>query len=670
MPDYSWADDSLLDYLARSASPLWATTDINTSNLFLDAATETTPAHDNSFEEDLLDNFSTTFDDGDFDMTTPHPSMESRTFETSQTNDFTEYELEVGFVGRSVQKRVRSRLSRKQTDILNQWLLQHDEPYPTRGDKSTLSKQTGLTVNQISFWFARTRQRKLQRVNTHANHLSLSSGAFPQYSQPRKALQASMNFLKSCPSNKSLPHTKVPFAKDNSRRPRAQSLPVRYPLKYLVQHEIFKSGYNHPNRVSMDVAPSQENEPSLELPDNTNKLYDYDLRQDVEFKTAFIMDWLMNMTENDQALTSKNTFTYHTKTASGEFAGWAVEPDIHRFDWMQHLTKCKRRLFRALRSVQLDEDKERDEPKLHPYQIRRSRLEDLFDLPHRQPSEVSSNAPSNARSGSPAGSYMSFGSRKGRRQSFTRMPRSRGNSVGRVANVDQSTGWKSPETVEAASGLEGQESWPAELKNESREVPRSARSSSSRDSKSPPSVDTNNFKVPKRRPYQCTYCLSRFGTPFAWKRHEESTHMPQKQWICGPLEQSSVIVCPLCPVNTDVCLHGFDKCWAKPKESRTFFRRDALKQHFSVVHRYSNEPLPGGRAAFDAWSEPVDSNAYDLTCHFCGHVNQDWDQRAKHIIAHFKEGMTMDDWRKAKRTRSSWQWDTDFTFGGLGVDGH
>ncbi|KAI1497718.1 hypothetical protein F5X99DRAFT_395861 [Biscogniauxia marginata] len=161
------------------------------------------------------------------------------------------------------------------------------------------------------------------------------------------------------------------------------------------------------------------------------------------------------------------------------------------------------------------------------------------------------------------------------------------------------------------------------------------------------------------RKYRCTFCHAPFAKRFTWKRHEESVHAPQQQWICAPLgtksrEVESRSACPLCtnvymryPSFSSLlgeCPHHFDKCWQTPVKERTFFRQDALRQHIKGVHCRSNAEITIlAKLDLRNWMYAVDKE-YDLTCHFCGCSNQSWAERAQHILAHFDEGITIENW--------------------------
>mmetsp|Transcript_1155 Transcript_1155/g.1586 ORF Transcript_1155/g.1586 Transcript_1155/m.1586 type:complete len:283 (+) Transcript_1155:130-978(+) len=57
----------------------------------------------------------------------------------------------------------RGNLPKAATNLLKKWIFDHlFHPYPTEEEKTTLSIQTGLSLNQISNWFINARRRILQ----------------------------------------------------------------------------------------------------------------------------------------------------------------------------------------------------------------------------------------------------------------------------------------------------------------------------------------------------------------------------------------------------------------------------------------------------------------------------------------------------------------------------
>lgn len=64
----------------------------------------------------------------------------------------TQYIAEIG--------RKKKKLPQRATKLLNEWFEQHlDHPYPTEGEKRTLSARCDITVEQVSRWFANKRTR-------------------------------------------------------------------------------------------------------------------------------------------------------------------------------------------------------------------------------------------------------------------------------------------------------------------------------------------------------------------------------------------------------------------------------------------------------------------------------------------------------------------------------
>ncbi|KAH3701281.1 hypothetical protein DPMN_076264 [Dreissena polymorpha] len=55
-------------------------------------------------------------------------------------------------------------LPKEAVAIMLDWLRQHkDNPYPNDDEKAMLIKQTGLTINQINYWFTNARRRILPK---------------------------------------------------------------------------------------------------------------------------------------------------------------------------------------------------------------------------------------------------------------------------------------------------------------------------------------------------------------------------------------------------------------------------------------------------------------------------------------------------------------------------
>lgn len=147
--------------------------------------------------------------------------------------------------------------------------------------------------------------------------------------------------------------------------------------------------------------------------------------------------------------------------------------------------------------------------------------------------------------------------------------------------------------------------------------------------------------------FECTFCHKKLA-PKSWKRHEESVHYPKQQWVCMPhnsqFENGSCIFCGL-----DEGYHSKDPdsnhrvsdCLERSREQRTFPRKDKLFQHIMLFHGCSVE----GKK-LDAWASSAREGERQWDCGFCDMILLSWDERAKHIAAHFREGKTMAEWKR------------------------
>lgn len=164
--------------------------------------------------------------------------------------------------------------------------------------------------------------------------------------------------------------------------------------------------------------------------------------------------------------------------------------------------------------------------------------------------------------------------------------------------------------------------------------------------------------------FQCTFCHKRL-THKSWKRHEETMHLPRYQWTCqllGPRmpsmisESTELGNCVFCSaINPDDehlrTEHNSFSCQSRPKEERTFLRKDHLREHC----RSSHHAAALGDNVLELWKLEADYRHHRWTCGFCGDNLDGWDARAKHIGKHFREGRTMKEWNSEKFLESdSW----------------
>ncbi|XP_014554284.1 hypothetical protein COCVIDRAFT_105441 [Bipolaris victoriae FI3] len=154
--------------------------------------------------------------------------------------------------------------------------------------------------------------------------------------------------------------------------------------------------------------------------------------------------------------------------------------------------------------------------------------------------------------------------------------------------------------------------------------------------------------------WQCTFCYQ-FVAPKSWRRHEETQHRPKRKWTClhtGPsmivsshsTSSTSCVFCKLHNPSKDHLLHShrIGECIAKAEEDRTFLRPDHLRQHVKNFHQASLTD-----AVRDLWrTDKVRKDGPEKwTCGFCAREMTAWDARQTHIAAHFKDGLTMADWK-------------------------
>lgn len=150
--------------------------------------------------------------------------------------------------------------------------------------------------------------------------------------------------------------------------------------------------------------------------------------------------------------------------------------------------------------------------------------------------------------------------------------------------------------------------------------------------------------------WQCTFCL-RHLVPKSWRRHEETQHRPRTQWTCmlfGPrlsYAHRPGSRCAFCMAKEPTedhfhTHHRISECARRPIQERTFFRPDHLRQHIKNFHGSTLYDITQSK-----WKKATEAESSGWTCGFCGEDLSTWDQREKHIANHFKEGMTMEQWK-------------------------
>jgi len=156
--------------------------------------------------------------------------------------------------------------------------------------------------------------------------------------------------------------------------------------------------------------------------------------------------------------------------------------------------------------------------------------------------------------------------------------------------------------------------------------------------------------------FQCTFCHLKLSEK-AWKRHEETKHLPYRQWVCmpsdTPVDFSSTITesghfrCVFCKkgysndpaIHSSVCDTAIERCLEQSRDARTFYRREHLVQHAKTVHGTTL-----GNYILDRWANRSPPKQEEWGCGFCGLRLKGWGCRARHIAAHFRAGKDMSMW--------------------------
>jgi hypothetical protein len=132
-------------------------------------------------------------------------------------------------------------------------------------------------------------------------------------------------------------------------------------------------------------------------------------------------------------------------------------------------------------------------------------------------------------------------------------------------------------------------------------------------------LPSNNNRVQKRRKgrpagqsgppggpkYQCTWCFLEFTQAYDWRRHEESQHAPQTQWICLYNASLYSAQCEFCdemsPSESHYqSSHNALECLRKLILDRAFDRKDHLFQHLKEVHKQTLPPR-----SIQQWSRAI-----------------------------------------------------------------
>lgn len=152
--------------------------------------------------------------------------------------------------------------------------------------------------------------------------------------------------------------------------------------------------------------------------------------------------------------------------------------------------------------------------------------------------------------------------------------------------------------------------------------------------------------------YQCTWCYQGFARSYCWKRHEESLHCPQHEYVCmlhgyTETDRRGETCCVFCGSN-DISedhleRHKARECYQKAEGERSFARPDALVQHIRQKHHTTARNIPP--SGTHSWRRPLRSSEARWRCGFCQNFEfTEWNRRCQHVASHFIDGKDMSSW--------------------------
>ncbi|KAI0183526.1 hypothetical protein EV127DRAFT_446749 [Xylaria flabelliformis] len=575
----------------------------------------------------------------------------------------------------STSKPRRVLINDHQKAILTEWIV--NNPYPSRDDRITLAHSTGLTMNQVSNWFTRTRQRTLKRI--HVTKSSVNTRYATEQSE-QAALEKSLLtdtlistpldvFQGFQPSSASLPehYGKYPIRKPPKR---SRSLPP-FSNTYSIYPYIYTPSILH-DRLSLDslgrwkwpkpiyglgsrilsyVTATKREYIKTWVADVAQHAV-YPFKADHEISEAVMDSALVyeKYSENRYLLPSSSSPTTSTGTPiappdledvdyrcvfgeTWEFPGTPIAPpDLEDVDY-----RCVFGETWEFPEASTDEDLEDVQlAMLRIKRRKRSRSKQRIETPLDGMSSTGSSASSSATS---ASSYISFGPRKGRRVAFQTHQLRNDAPISATSPAAECV----PAIATVPRKRRATRTCDSEFATELDKSVKTLNAIPEKRNTSQLSSDKGDQNSPTRAiVYTCTFCFKEFSSRFPWKRHETSAHAPQVQWVCG---RTICSYCPICSGATVACTHRFDECWKKPISERVFFRKDALKQHIRVFHCRGYLTIASGDSTYlDECRETINTVKYDLTCHFCGFSCETWEKRELHLIEHFNDRIPSNMW--------------------------
>ncbi|KAH6881484.1 hypothetical protein BKA58DRAFT_371652 [Alternaria rosae] len=150
-----------------------------------------------------------------------------------------------------------------------------------------------------------------------------------------------------------------------------------------------------------------------------------------------------------------------------------------------------------------------------------------------------------------------------------------------------------------------------------------------------------------QRIFQCTFCTDTFKSKYDWSRHEKSLHLSLEKWLCAPLGEivadkaTGKPRCVYCdeldPSKEHLATHNHSACYEKGPESRTFYRKDHLRQHLRLMHGCKMI------SSMDTWKS--EAQYIKSRCGFCGMNFDKWQDRLDHLAKEFRNGAQMKNWK-------------------------
>jgi len=120
-----------------------------------------------------------------------------------------------------------------------------------------------------------------------------------------------------------------------------------------------------------------------------------------------------------------------------------------------------------------------------------------------------------------------------------------------------------------------------------------------------------------------------------------------EKWLCAPLGEivadkaTGKPRCVYCdeldPSKEHLATHNHSACYEKGPESRTFYRKDHLRQHLRLMHGCKMT------SSMDTWKS--EAQYIKSRCGFCGMNFDKWQDRLDHLAKEFRNGAHMKNWK-------------------------